>query len=98
MFMTAVPMLGANSTMRQDVQHQLGRSYTQLKQYDLAENAFANALANGGNKDAGVLEHYGDLQFLQGRTDAAMQNWQKAQTAGNKSDALRKKISDKRIE
>ncbi len=98
MFTTAVPMLGANSTMRQDVQHQLGRSYTQLKQYDLAENAFANALANGGNKDAGVLEHYGDLQFLQGRTDAAMQNWQKAQTAGNKSDALRKKISDKRIE
>ncbi len=78
MMQQALPMLGRNSTMQQDVQHQLGRIYTALKQYDKATTAFEEALKGEGANDANTQQHYGDLLDAQGKKAEAQAAWQKA--------------------
>jgi tetratricopeptide (TPR) repeat protein len=41
-------------------------------------------------------EHYGDILFLLGNTDAALQNWTKAKAQGSKSTVLERKINEKK--
>jgi tetratricopeptide (TPR) repeat protein len=41
-------------------------------------------------------EHYGDILFLLGNTDAALQNWTKAKAQGSKSPVLERKINEKK--
>ncbi len=78
MMQQTLPMLGKNSAMQQDVQHQLGRIYTALKQYDKATAAFAEALKGDGEKDANTQQHYGDLLDAQGKKAEAQTAWDKA--------------------
>jgi tetratricopeptide (TPR) repeat protein len=44
-----------------------------------------------------MLEHYGDVLFRLGDTDAAMQQWERATKNGNGSSTLKKKIADKKL-
>ncbi|MCY1513583.1 hypothetical protein D9M68_480910 [compost metagenome] len=46
--------------------------------------------------NAGFLEHYGDILFMQGEKDSAFIQWQKAKQAGNNSEKLSKKINEKK--
>ena len=55
------------------------------------------ALENGGDKDGTILEHYGDVLFLSGATEEAVQYWLKAQEAGEGSELLEKKITDRQL-
>lgn len=56
------------------------------------------SLANGSDKSATVLEHYGDILFKLGDTSKAFENWQKAKAAGEgASEFLERKISEKKL-
>ncbi len=65
------------------------------------DGAYANiqqALSNGGNKDARVLEHYGDILYKKGNITEAVEQWKKAQTAtGKQSEFLNIKVEQKKL-
>lgn len=46
---------------------------------------------------ATVNEHYGDALFKTGKTEEAVQQWQKAKEAGGTNEILAKKIKDKKL-
>lgn len=96
-FEQAVPMLNAKSTMRQDVNHQLARTLTMLKQYDKAAAQWLLALQDSGDLDPNTKEHYGDFLYLSGKIDQALQAWKDALTLGSRSPKIKEKISQQRI-
>ncbi|MEM1217465.1 MAG: tetratricopeptide repeat protein [Bacteroidota bacterium] len=55
------------------------------------------ALKNGGEQDAQILEHRGDILFQLNQADAALQAWQQAQQVGGGSPLLEKKIANKQL-
>ncbi|MGP8216980.1 MAG: tetratricopeptide repeat protein [Bacteroidia bacterium] len=55
------------------------------------------SLMNGGQKDAAILEHYGDILFKSGDKEGAVEYWQKAKQAGSNAPLLNKKIQDKQL-
>lgn len=64
--------------------------------YDLAKLWIEKALKNTGAKNGIYLEHYGDILFLMGDKDQAVQQWQKARDAGNDGETLKRKINEKK--
>ena len=93
-FEQALPMTGKNATMRLDTYHQLGRTYTALRQYDKATAAYTEALTKwNGERDIATTEHYGDCLAAQGKTEEAVAYWVKSRTLGNTSAVLAKKIA-----
>lgn len=65
------------------------------------EGAYAsiqNALMNGGDKDARVLEHYGDILYKKTNITEAVEQWKKAQKAtGKKTEYLNSKIEQQKL-
>lgn len=55
------------------------------------------AMADGGEKDATIVEHYGDILFKLGEKDSALEYWMKAKDKGANSDLLDRKIKDKML-
>lgn len=55
-----------------------------------------SAMENGGKESDVVVEHCGDIYYLNGDKDAALEYWQKALELGSKSETLKKKISQKK--
>jgi predicted negative regulator of RcsB-dependent stress response len=43
---------------------------------------------------AEVLEHYGDILFLDGQTDKAVEQWQKALELDGENELLMRKFND----
>jgi tetratricopeptide (TPR) repeat protein len=66
------------------------------KKYAEAKVWMEKALAHGKNNSADQYEHYGDILFYLGNTDAAVQNWKKAKSAGEQSPVLERKINEKK--
>lgn len=62
--------------------------------YTEAESALQKALIKGGESNAVILEHYGDVQYKLNNKDKAIEYWQKAKNAGKSSDLLDKKIAE----
>ncbi len=63
-----------------------------------AEFLIKSALDNGGDKDADVLEHYGDILWNLDRKDEALQYWEKAKnTGGGGSKNLDRKVKEKKL-
>jgi tetratricopeptide (TPR) repeat protein len=63
-----------------------------------AMNLIQISLKNGGENDARVIEHYGDLLFKQGKTTEALEQWNKAKlTKGKHSDLLNIKIQQQKL-
>lgn len=48
-------------------------------------------------KNANILEHYGDVLFKLNKTNEALKFWENAKLAGGNSEALLKKIKDKKL-
>lgn len=67
-----------------------------LEKYDLAKVWIEKAIQYSDAINAGFLEHYGDILFMQGEKDSAFTQWQKAKQAGNNSEKLSKKINEKK--
>ncbi|NND77261.1 MAG: tetratricopeptide repeat protein [Flavobacteriales bacterium] len=64
--------------------------------YEEAKTQIELAMAKGGGNSGAVLEHYGDILFKLGDEAKAVEQWKIAQTLGDTSDALSKKLKDKK--
>jgi tetratricopeptide (TPR) repeat protein len=54
------------------------------------------ALADDKTNSAVKSEHYGDIMFYLGNTDAAVENWKKAKANGDQSPVLDRKINERK--
>ncbi|MGZ3749907.1 MAG: tetratricopeptide repeat protein [Mucilaginibacter sp.] len=66
------------------------------KKYADARIWMEKALAHGKDHSAVQSEHYGDILFYLGDTEAAVQNWKKAKEYGGNSPVLERKINEKK--
>lgn len=67
------------------------------KDYVNAKIWIEKAIVSGGEKDADILDHYGDILFKNNDIEKAVEFWNKAKTAGMKSEVLDKKITDRKL-
>ena len=67
------------------------------KDFESAKTWLEKAISAGGDQQAIVLEHYGDVLYQLGDTEGALQNWQKAQEKGGGTTLLQKKIADRKL-
>jgi tetratricopeptide (TPR) repeat protein len=67
------------------------------KRYKEAE-PWLSIAAKPGVKNPNLLEHYGDLLFRLGKTSEAMNFWESAKNNGAHSEALLKKIKEKKLD
>lgn len=65
------------------------------EKYDQARQLLEQALEHGGAKSPAILEHYGDVLYKLNEPDRALEYWKKAAEAGEPSELLKKKISNK---
>ena len=82
------------------------KSYNELDTYAwilFLEEKFTEAkiyieqsLKNGGDSHPGIVEHAGDIFFVNGDLKQAMDYWQKADEMGSDSKTLKKKIKQKK--
>ncbi|HXB11490.1 MAG TPA: tetratricopeptide repeat protein [Bacteroidia bacterium] len=68
-----------------------------MNKYQEAKDWEEKALQNGGDKNSNILDHYGDILYKLGDKDRALDSWQKARDAGEKSELLERKIRDKQL-
>ncbi|RVU01897.1 tetratricopeptide repeat protein [Mucilaginibacter limnophilus] len=66
------------------------------KKYAEAKEWMEKALLHDKNNSAVQSEHYGDIMFYLGNTEAAVQNWKKAKANGGGSPILDRKINEKK--
>ena len=72
--------------------------FFQRGNYSLAKFYIESAISNGGSQSAAILEHYGDILFVTGNTEKAIEQWKKALTIkeeGIDRELLEKKINNK---
>ncbi len=67
-----------------------------LKKYPEARTWIERALRNGAANNSTQVEHYGDILYLLGEKDLAVQQWLKAKDLGSGSENLNKKINEKK--
>ena len=65
--------------------------------YVAAKEWLEKAIENGGNNNAVILEHLGDINAKLGNIDKALELWNKAKLAGETSELIDKKIADKKL-
>ena len=66
------------------------------KNYAQAKVWMEKALADDKDNRAVKSEHYGDIMFYLGNTDAAVENWKKAKANGDQSPVLERKINERK--
>jgi tetratricopeptide (TPR) repeat protein len=66
------------------------------KEYRLAKFYMDTALKNGGDTNAVVVEHYGDILYMLNDVEGALNYWQKSLDLENTSTTLPQKISQKK--
>lgn len=74
----ATLIAGNNLPLRLDITDQIGLALLRKKDFSGAAARYEQALTKGGDKHAGILEHYGDALYQSGERDKALQQWQKA--------------------
>ena len=62
--------------------------------YTLAKIYIENALANDTTKSTELIDHYGDILFMSGDKEKALEQWKKAKEMGKVSDVLDRKIAE----
>lgn len=63
--------------------------------YRLAKIYIESALTNDTTSSAELIDHYGDILFMTGEKDKAVEQWKKAKEMGKKSGVLERKIAEK---
>lgn len=63
------------------------------KKYAEAFIYIDQAMKNGGDKSSVIVEHCGDISFMNGDKEAALNYWKKAEAMENESKTLKKKIA-----
>jgi tetratricopeptide (TPR) repeat protein len=69
---------------------------SKVNKLDEALSYIQKALQNNEANNPVYLEHYGDILFLKGEKEKALEQWQKAKTLGNQSEKLTRKINEKK--
>ena len=64
--------------------------------YSLAKIYIENALANDKTNSAELIDHYGDILFMNGEKEKAIEQWKKAKEAGKESEVLNRKIAEEK--
>lgn len=62
--------------------------------YTLAKVYIESALTNDKTNNSELIDHYGDILFMSGEKDKAIEQWKKAKEAGKKSEILDRKIAE----
>jgi tetratricopeptide (TPR) repeat protein len=88
----ATLMVGNNLRLSLNITDQIGIALLRKKEPAAAKIRYEQALARGGEKHAGILEHYGDTLYQLGENAKAAEYWQKAAKI-TPSPALEQKIS-----
>jgi tetratricopeptide (TPR) repeat protein len=65
--------------------------------YENAKEWEYKAIMDGGDKDATILEHYGNILFKLGDKGLALEYWLKAKQYGANSELLDREIKDKQL-
>ncbi len=63
--------------------------------YSLAKFYIESALSKGGSKSEEIIDHYGDILYMNGNKEKAVEQWEKALKMGKNTETLRKKIEEK---
>lgn len=66
------------------------------KDYNLAKYYMEIALKNGGDQNGVIVEHYGDILYMLGQKDQAVEQWKKALSIGDASELVSEKIKQQR--
>ena len=69
---------------------------SKVNKLDEALTYIQKALQNNEANNPVYLEHYGDILFLKGEKEKAVEQWQKAKMSGNQSEKLNRKINEKK--
>lgn len=74
--------------------------FYQRGNYSLAKFYIERAITNltPGQDDSEIFEHYGDILFMTGNKDKALEMWKKSYNSGNKTVLLKKKIDEIKID
>ena len=62
--------------------------------YTLAKIYIESALANDTTKSPELVDHYGDILFMSGDKEKALEQWKKAKEMGKESEVLDRKIAE----
>jgi tetratricopeptide (TPR) repeat protein len=65
-------------------------------EYTLAKFYMESAIRNGGEENAVLLEHYGDILYKAGKKEKALENWKKAKELGSDSQTIDQKIKEQK--
>ena len=73
--------------------------FFQKGNYSLAKFYIESALKKDGRKSGDIVEHYGDILFMIGNTDKAVDEWEEAlklkEQEGENTDILKRKTADR---
>ena len=61
--------------------------------YTLAKIYIENALSKDKTNSAELVDHYGDILYMSGEKDKALEQWKKAMEMGKDTDVLKQKIA-----
>ena len=61
--------------------------------YTLAKIYIENALSKDKTNSAELVDHYGDILYMSGEKDKALEQWKKAKEKGKDTDVLKQKIA-----
>lgn len=61
--------------------------------YTLAKIYIENALSKDKTNSAELVDHYGDILYMSGEKDKALEQWKKAKEMGKDTDILKQKIA-----
>lgn len=71
--------------------------YYKKKDFKMALVYIKSAIDNDDTHSADVLDHYGDILFMNGETEAALEQWQKALEKAPDNELIKKKVKHKTI-
>lgn len=92
----ATLIAGNNLSLRLDITDQIGLALLRKKDLLAAVSRYEQSLSKGGEKHAGILEHYGDALYQTGARDKALESWQKAYKIAP-TPALEQKIASGKL-
>ena len=71
--------------------------YFKKKDYAKALLYIRQAIDNSDKPNSDVLDHYGDILFMNGEHEQAVEQWEKAYKLDKDNDLLRRKVEHKTI-
>ena len=65
------------------------------KDYQMALFYIRSAMTNADEPSADIIEHYGDILFMNGEEEEAVKQWERALEINPTNDVLMRKVEDK---